>query len=256
MQKELEVAIEAAYRAGKVLRSMFEKGVQVHYKGRVDLVTTADFESEKTIIETIHKAFPDHGIYAEESGIKEGTQPLRWIIDPLDGTTNFAHNFPLFAVSIALEHEEEMMLGVVYNPISDEMFTAARGEGSRKNDKPIQVSDTEDLIHSLVVTGFPYDRSEVSSIIELWTYFTLHAQGVRRLGSASLDLCYVAAGQMDAYYERYVFPWDIAAGAIIVQEAGGKVTDFYGGKFTSYKNEIVASNGKLHEAMISITSRV
>jgi len=191
---------------------------------------------------------------AEEGGALPGEEDARWIVDPLDGTTNYAHGLPVFAVSIALEKAGEVVLGVVHDPMREETFVAERGEGANLNGEPISVSETDELVRALVVTGFPYDRDEVPATVDLFGHFSMLVQGMRRLGSAALDLCYVAAGRLDAYYERGIHAWDVAAGNLILEEAGGTITNYRGGPFETEEADLVASNGPLHPALVELTS--
>jgi myo-inositol-1(or 4)-monophosphatase len=211
-----------------------------------------DEEAERVITGMLREAYPEYGILAEEGGSTAGTADARWIIDPLDGTTNYAHNFPAFAVSIALERAGEVVAGVVYDPTRDELFAGERGRGATCNGTPLAVSTTDDLGRALLATGFPYDRDAVPAALELWGRFVLRAQGVRRAGSAALDACYVAAGRLDAYYERGIQAWDVAAAALLVEEAGGKITNYRGGPRATEEREIVATNGPLHGALVGL----
>jgi myo-inositol-1(or 4)-monophosphatase len=250
MAREPEVAVEAARAAGELLRGSFGAKQTVRYKGEVDIVTEVDERAERVIRDILLSAFPTYGMLAEEGGELSGEDDARWVVDPLDGTTNFAHGLPIFSVSIALEKRGEAVLGVVHDPMRYETYVAERGEGATVNGEPISVSDTGDLIHALLVTGFPYDREQVPAALELFERFTLLSQSMRRLGSAALDLCYVASGKLDGYYERGIHAWDMAAGALIVEEAGGKVTDYRGGSLDLGSREVVASNGNLHPALL------
>ena len=253
MSRELEVAISAAKEAGEVLRGAFGKEQAVRHKGEVDIVTEADEQAEGVIKEILLGAFPSYGMLAEEGGRLAGHENARWIVDPLDGTTNYAHGLPIFCVSIALERAGEVVLGVVHDPMREETYVAQRGEGATLNGEPIRVSGTDEMIAALMVTGFPYDREEVSAAVELFGRFAMVTQSMRRLGSAALDLCYVASGRLDGYYERGVYAWDVAAGALMVEEAGGRVTDYRGSELDLGGREIVASNGALHPAMTRLT---
>lgn len=253
MTKELETAVLAAKAAGEVLRGAFGGVHTVRYKGEVDLVTEVDDQAEQVIKEILLGTFPNYGILAEEGGQVHGEGDDRWVVDPLDGTTNYAHGLPIFSVSIALERAGGVVLGVVHDPIREETYVAEQGSGATLNGEPIKVSGTDDPIRALLVTGFPYDRDEVPAALELFRRFTMLTQSMRRLGSAALDLCYVASGRLDGYYERGVRAWDVAAGALIVEEAGGKVTDYRGGDLDLGGGEVVASNGVLHPAMIKLT---
>ena len=253
MSRELEVAISAAKEAGEVLRGAFGKEQAVRHKGEVDIVTEADEQAEGVIKEILLGAFPSYGMLAEEGGRLAGHENARWIVDPLDGTTNYAHGLPIFCVYIALERAGEVVLGVVHDPMREETYVAQRGEGATLNGEPIRVSGTDEMIAALMVTGFPYDREEVSAAVELFGRFAMVTQSMRRLGSAALDLCYVASGRLDGYYERGVYAWDVAAGALMVEEAGGRVTDYRGSELDLGGREIVASNGALHPAMTRLT---
>ena len=253
MTRELEVAIVAAEAAGEVLRNGFGQHQEIKFKGEVDLVTKADENAEQAIKQVLQKTFPNYGMLAEEGGELKGEGNVRWIVDPLDGTTNFAHGLPLFCISIALERDSEVVLGVVYDPMANETYTAERGGGATLNGEPIVVSDTDDPIRALLATGFPYDRDEVPAALELFGRFAVHTQGMRRLGSAALDLCYVAAGRLDGYYERGVKTWDIAAGTLILREAGGKVTNYSGHELDLEVGEVVASNALLHADLLHVT---
>jgi myo-inositol-1(or 4)-monophosphatase len=253
VSRELEAAILAAKEAGEVLRGGFGWQHSVRYKGEVDIVTEVDEQAERVIKEVLLEAFPSYGMLAEEGGRLSGEEDARWIVDPLDGTTNYAHKLPIFAVSIALERASEVVLGVVYDPMREETFVAERGAGATLNGERIRVSDTKEPIRALMVTGFPYDRGEVPTALELFGRFTMLTQSMRRLGSAALDLCYVASGRLDGFYERGVHAWDVGAGALMVEEAGGKVTDYRGAQLDLEGREIVASNGHLHLAMTRLT---
>ena len=250
---ELETALSAARRAGEVLRAGFGAEHDITYKGEVDIVTEIDEAAERVIREELLGTFPTHGMLAEEGGELAGNEDARWIVDPLDGTTNFAHRLPIFAVSIGLERAGEMVLGVVHDPIREETYVAERGGGTILNGEPISVSDTDEPIRALIATDFPYDRERMPETLELFGRFSGLSRGMRRLGAAALDLCYVAAGRLDGYYMRGVRPWDLAAGSLIVREAGGKLTDYRGDELALDGGEIVASNGRLHSAMTRLT---
>ena len=250
MVRELEVAVAAAETAGEVLRSGFGREQTVKYKGKVDLVTEVDERAEAVIGEMLRGAFPGYGMLAEEGGRRLGEGDSRWIVDPLDGTTNYAHGLPIFAVSIALERAGEVVLGVVHDPMRGETYVAERGGGATLNGEPIRVSDTDEPIRALLVTGFPYDRSDMGTAVELFGRLTELTQGVRRLGAAALDLCYVAAGRLDAYYEKGLHAWDVAAGSLILKEAGGRITDYRGREVDLEGREIVASNSLLHPVLL------
>jgi myo-inositol-1(or 4)-monophosphatase len=255
LTKELETAMLAARDAGEVLREGFGQQHSVRYKGEVDLVTEVDEQAERVIREILLGAFPSYGMLAEESGRSSGEEDTRWIVDPLDGTTNYAHRLPIFAVSIALERAGEVIMGVVHDPVREETFIAERGGGATLDGEPIRVSDTKEPIQALIATGFPYDRAEMPEALELFGRFAAVTRGIRRLGSTALDLCYVAAGRLDGYYERGIWEWDLAAGALILEEAGGKVTDYRGGALDLEGRQIVASNGTLHAAMTTLTGK-
>jgi myo-inositol-1(or 4)-monophosphatase len=253
MKDYLSVAREAAFTAGGILRDNIHGIREITYKGDINLVTEMDMRSERAVVEILLASFPDHGIMAEEETTIRNGSGLTWIIDPLDGTTNYAHGYPCFSVSIALEQDDEIVLGVVYDPMRGELFSAQKGHGAFLNGKPIQVSGIDMLIKSLLATGFPYDR-KVSDRNNL-DYFhdlLMASQEVRRDGSAALDLCYVASGRFDGFWELKLKPWDVAAGSIIVTEAGGRVSDLSGSKFSIHDDEILASNGKVHGQMVGL----
>jgi myo-inositol-1(or 4)-monophosphatase len=253
--KELEIARLAARAAGEILSRMFGQVNHIIKKGTIDLVTEADLEAEKIILKTIHRDFPKDSILSEESGMQRQTSGRTWIVDPLDGTTNFAHGFPFFGVSIALEIEKKIVLGIVYNPHMDEYYEAVRGRGALLNNRPIHVSKTSNLNESLLATGFPYNIHEKSQkVIELFGKMIVRAQGVRRPGSAAIDLCYVAAGRLDGFWEQDLNPWDTAAGIVIVEEAGGKLTTFEGKPYSPYQKTIVAANPFIHGEMLKVLS--
>ena len=232
---------------------------QVEYKGRANLVTIADKESEALVIRGIQQRYPDHAILAEESGITEARETgqtgkkVRWVIDPLDGTTNYAHQYPFYCVSIAVEEDGVVTCGAVYDPCRDEMFSGARGEGAFMNGKPIHVSDVDRLSHALLLTGFPYDfREKIDVPLGHFRGFLMESQAVRRGGSAALDLCHMASGRCDGFWELKLQPWDTAAGGVIAEEAGAVITDFAGGPFSIYLKEILASNGLIHDEMKAV----
>ena len=247
----LSVAVEAARSAGKLLREELGGTRRIHHKGIINIVTEMDQRSEALIIGRLLEAFPDHAVLAEEGGVTVGRSEYRWHIDPLDGTTNYAHGLPLFAVSIALERAGVVELGVAYDPNLDECFVAERGKGATLNGEPIQVSNCTTLDQSLLVTGFPYDiRTTTETNLPEYATLSLRAQAVRRLGSAVLDLCYVASGRLDAFWELSLGPWDMAAGGLIVLEAGGRVTNVLGGPWRLQGPGVLASNGHIHEAVL------
>ncbi|MBI2878681.1 MAG: inositol monophosphatase [Candidatus Rokubacteria bacterium] len=249
------IAIEAARTAGKLLRQELGGVRRISYKGAsaINLVTEMDRRAERAIVEILCEAYPDHGILAEEGGAQGGPSEYRWIIDPLDGTTNYAHGLPVFCVAIALEAAGEIVLGVAYDPNLEELFVAERGGGASLNGEPIRVSETAALNESLLATGFPYTiRSTTRTNLSEFAAFSLRARAVRRIGSAVLDLCYVAAGRFDGYWELALGPWDLAAGSLVVREAGGVVTNVQGGPFTLAGPGVLATNGKLHPAMLEV----
>lgn len=249
----LMVSEEAARKAGRLLRENINKSDEIFYKGAVDLVTPFDTRAQKMILEHISSFFPEHDYLAEEGLSQNKGADMRWIIDPLDGTTNYAHHYPVFTVSIALERKSEVILGLVYDPMREEMFSALKAKGAFLNGKKISVSDISELDKSLLATGFPYDvRASQENNISHFNNFAIRAQGIRRCGSAAMDLCYVACGRYDGFWELKLKPWDIAAGTLIVQEAGGQVSDFKGGRFSIFGSEILATNGSIHQQMVDI----
>lgn len=248
----LEVAVQAARAAGALIREAFEGPVQIRRKGVVDLVTEVDTACEELIQRVLLSSFPHHGFYGEEGGVTREAASL-WIVDPLDGTTNFAHGYPFVAVSIALEVNGVVELGVVLDPLRDELFTAVKGQGARRNGQPIRVSDRGTLEEALLVTGFPYNyRKDPELILKLFRAFSLKARGMRRDGAAALDLAYLACGRFDAFYELGLQPWDMAAGALLVTEAGGMMTDLYGRHLDIRKPSMLGSNVKLHRQMLDV----
>ena len=250
----LESAVDVARAGGAVLVEELHRERKVEYKGLINLVTDADRRSEQTIVAILRERFPDHQILAEEGTTSSGRAAFRWIIDPLDGTTNYAHRYPHFAVSIGLEHEGRLIVGAVYDPIKDELFTARVGGGSFLNGERLRVSSTPSLIQGLLCTGFPYDRDQFGPSLRRWDEFVRNAQAVRRDGSAALDICYVAAGRFDGFWENHLHPWDAAAGVLVVREAGGRVTDFKGHPADIHRGEVLASNGLLHDEMLAVLS--
>lgn len=252
-----QVALRAARAAGRIHLQRLSRSKVTSKTNPIDLVTEADRESEQAVIRTLGRAFPDHAILAEESGANARLSEHRWIIDPLDGTTNFAHGFPQFCVSIAYERRGRVQLAVVFDALKRELFVAARGRGARLNARPIHVSTTPSLDLALLATGFPYDRRERRNFyFTFWEAFMMRTQGVRRTGSAALDLCYVACGRVDAFWEFGLRPWDVAAGALIVAEAGGRATNLDGTGLNLEARKILASNGKLHRAMRDTIAKV
>jgi myo-inositol-1(or 4)-monophosphatase len=238
-----------AREAGALLMEYFDQNIKIEYKGEADLVTAADRKSETLIRERIRMQWPDHDVLGEEEGLRDTGSEYRWYVDPLDGTTNFAHGFPVFCVSMALRHRDETIAGVCYDPTRNELFAAERGSGAYLNDQPIHVSKVANLAESLVATGFPSHKRHKNPNIHFYHQITLRTHGVRRAGSAALDLCYVACGRLDGFWEFNLNPWDTAAGVLVVAEAGGMVTDFHGGKFQLDSRETLASNGLIHGAL-------
>jgi myo-inositol-1(or 4)-monophosphatase len=254
MSREVEVAVEAARAAGEVLRRGYGRPKTIRHKAVIDLVTEFDEEAERTIMRILRAAFPGYGILTEESGQHLGDGSARWIIDPLDGTTNFAHNLPHFAVSIGLEREGEMVVGVVYDPVLDELFVAEQGGPATLNGEPIQVSGTADLLHALLATGPPSGRSSVLDQRDHNAELGVLAQGLRQTGSAALDLCYVASGRLEGYFERGMNLWDIGAGMVLVAAAGGRVSTYAGTACDQHTTDIVASNGALHAELLNLVA--
>ncbi|MFH0729704.1 MAG: inositol monophosphatase family protein [Pseudomonadota bacterium] len=256
MEQVKRIGVRAAVKAGEVLRSFHGGPLNVRKKGAIDLVTEADMASEKVIIEMLRSVFPSHSVLAEESGRSIGDDQCQWIIDPLDGTTNFAHGLGLYAVSIAFALAGEVVLGLVLAPNSGELFAAVKGEGATLNGKAIGVSRVKGLSDSLLVTGFPYNVNErIASLIARFSRCILASQGVRRLGSAALDLCFVACGRFEGFWEENLKPWDTAAGALIAREAGGEVTDFSGAPFSRDMLEIAATNGLVHQELLTLLAQ-
>ena len=239
-----------AREAGALLMQFFDRNIKIEYKGDADLVTAADRKSEALIRERIRQTWPGHDVLGEEEGLRDTGSEFRWYVDPLDGTTNFAHSFPVFCVSMALQDKNGMLAGVCYDPTRNELFAAERGKGATLNDRPIHVSKTAKLKESLVGTGFPSHKRHKNPNIHFYHQITLRSHGVRRAGSAALDLCYVACGRMDAFWEFNLNPWDTAAGVLMVEEAGGRVTDFSGGPFQINSRETLASNGVIHNELM------
>ena len=251
----LNFVIQTAREAGGVLIDRLGRA-RISTKGDIDLVTEADLAAEKLIIERIRSHYPRHAILAEESGasveLDAGKSDWKWIIDPLDGTTNYAHGYPCFCVSIAVERAGQIELGVVYDPTRDELFAAERGQGATLNERPIRVSTIADLNSAMLCTGFPYNVRERPDFAREFINFTMTAQAVRRDGSAALDLAYLACGRFDGFWEDGLNAWDIAAGLILIEEAGGRVTDFCGAPLSIYTPKVLATNGLVHEAMMGV----
>ncbi len=257
MQQWKSFAVDLARKAGLLLKEKFSQTHIIDYKGDINIVTEADKMSEVLIMEAISRQFPDHGILSEESPAVTGAGKIRWIVDPLDGTTNYAHGYPVFCVSIALEIEDKIVLGVIYDPMRDDMFVAARGEGAFLNEKKIAVSSVKDLSRSLLATGFPYDiRESKENNLDYFNAMAVKVQAIRRAGAAALDLAYLAAGRFDGFWELKLKPWDTAAASLMVEEAGGVISDITGGKWHLQSPAILASNGLIHEQMIRILQDV
>tara|TARA_B100000700_G_scaffold174429_1_gene192606 strand:- start:421 stop:1224 length:804 start_codon:yes stop_codon:yes gene_type:complete len=252
--EHLNFSKEISFESGKILSKYFGNINSINQKSTsIDLVTNADLESEKLIINSIQTKFPNHTIVTEESHLKEKNSDFRWIIDPLDGTTNFVHNLPIFAVSIGLQYKDETVLGVVYNPTVDKMFYASKNKGAYLNDKRITVSSSNTLSKSLIVTGFPYlHDNKWNASFSIFKDFYSKTQGVRRLGAAALDLCFVAMGRFEVFYEFNLKPWDICAGSIIAEEAGAKVTDWDNSSYPMSGERIIASNGHVHDEALEV----
>ena len=252
----LPAVAEIVREAGALLMDYFHRRVEVEYKGEADLVTVADRKSEALIRERIHSRWPTHDILGEEGGLQDAGSDYRWYVDPLDGTTNFAHGFPVFCVSLGLEYKGERIAGVIFDPTRDELFAAEQGSGAYLNQQRIHVSQTAHLAESLVATGFPSHKRHKNPNIFFYHQITLHTHGVRRAGSAALDLCCVASGRFDGFWEFNLNPWDTAAGVLMVEEAGGKVTNIRGQPFQLNSRETLASNGLVHEALLGEFERI
>jgi myo-inositol-1(or 4)-monophosphatase len=254
----LNFAIQTARDAGAILSDRLGRALQVSNKGDIDLVTEADLASEKLIIERIKSHYPRHAILAEESGSTAGVEVVpgksewQWIIDPLDGTTNYAHGYPCFCVSIALERDGAIEVGVIYDPTRDEMFSAERGQGATLNGRRVRVSTVDELNSAMLCTGFPYDVRERPNFAREFANFTMAAQAVRRDGSAAIDLAYVACGRFDGFWEDGLRAWDVASGVLLIAEAGGRVSDFTGGALDVFTPKVLASNGLVHDAMMGV----
>jgi len=253
----LNEIIEIAKKAGEIIKKAYhQKTTNIKYKGDVDLVTETDLMSEKLIIEHVRRYFPEDAIISEERDIINADAKRKWIIDPLDGTTNFSHRYPFCAVSIGVEENNLMKYGVVYNPILNELFFAELGKGAFLNYENIFVSKTDKMSNAIIGTGFPYDRWEKGEFyIQEYLAFTKKCQGVRRAGAAAIDLCYVATGRLDGFFERKLKPWDMAAGSLIVKESGGNISQFNGKNWHFSNDTIIASNSIIHTNMIKILSR-
>jgi myo-inositol-1(or 4)-monophosphatase len=255
MTEIVDFAQNLARQAGKLLVEKLTKNNQIYYKGTIDLVTEADKMSEELILAEISLRYPDHGILSEESAAKNEQATVRWIIDPLDGTTNYAHGFPFFCVSIALEKDGVVVLGVIYDPTRDDLFFACRSGGAYLNGKKLQVSSVNDLSRGLLATGFPYDiRVSPDNNLNCFNAMAVKAQAIRRAGAAALDLAYLAAGRFDGFWELKLKPWDTAAGCLMVEEAGGVISDMAGEKWDLLSPGLVASNGLIQEQMLKVLS--
>jgi len=247
------VAAEAALRAGAIQKARYGQPIQIHQKGEIDLVTEVDRACEDAILDVLRSRCPGHDIVTEETQLARTGSRYVWFTDPLDGTTNYAHGYPFFCTSVALTVDGEAVAGAVYDPIKEELFTAERGAGARLNGRPLRVSTCTALLRSLLVTGFPYDlRDDLAGKLRLFTRFMGHARAIRRDGAAALDLCYLAAGRIDGFWEERLQPWDMMAGTLLVEEAGGKVTRFDGSPVGLRADEVVAANPALHEAMLGV----
>jgi myo-inositol-1(or 4)-monophosphatase len=250
----LTTASEVVLRAGEIMLERFGRDVRIDKKGTIDLVTEVDLEVERMFRRVIAERYPSHEVLAEElGGSSAAPAGPCWIFDPIDGTTNFAHGLPIFCASLALEVAGVVQVGAVYDPTRAELFTAELGGGARLNGRPIRVSRADTLVDALLVTGFPYDvHSRIEEIIGLFGAFVARARAVRRLGSAAIDLCYVASGRFDGFWEGDLKPWDIAAGSLIAAEAGGRVTNLEGGAFAPRGGRVLATNGLIHDAMLDV----
>ena len=250
----LSVAWQAVVTAGNLICEHWQQPKSIDYKGAIDLVTSVDRESERRIVEVLQRNFPGHSILSEEeTDLVGGQGDYRWIIDPLDGTTNFAHGYPQFCVSVALEYHGEMILGLVYDPLRRECFRAVKNGGATLNEDPIRISGVRELDKALLATGFPYDQRENAEYyLSFFKAFMIRSQGIRRNGSAALDLCYVACGRIDGFWELKLRPWDTAAGALIVEEAGDRVSGLSGNPFSIWGEDTLASNAAVHEEMVSV----
>ena len=257
LERALEFTVDIAKQAGRIQKKRYEDAnVAVKHKGLIDLVTEVDIECEKLITEKIAAKYPEHGILSEEGTVKENQSRHRWIIDPLDGTTNFAHRFPMFCVSIALATDDKPVVGVAYDPLRDELFTAVKNGGAFLNGKRIQVSDVANMDNALLATGFPYDiRTTLDNNLENFNRVALNCQAIRRAGSAVLDLAYTACGRFDGFWEQSLYAWDMAAGALIVEEAGGVVTDMQGNTLDLFGKTLAAANRHLHPKLIDLLEK-
>ncbi|MCL5005490.1 MAG: inositol monophosphatase [Acidobacteria bacterium] len=256
MENYLSVAVEIAREAGSLIAEFSKRPIEISYKRKSDLVTEADRRSEALIVDRLRRHFPQHAIVAEEGGGQATGSEYCWYVDPLDGTTNFAHGFPVYCVSLGLACRGEVIVGVVYDPTREELFQAERGAGAYLNDQRISVSKTAHLSEGLLATGFPPFATNHDLNLQFFFKFTHFSHGIRRAGAAALDLCSVAAGRLEGFWELKLNPWDKAAGALLVMEAGGRVTDLAGGAFDLRRDEVVASNGLVHDSMLQIFTEV
>jgi len=256
MSDHLNTAVEIARESGALLAKLFTQPMEITYKRRSDLVTAADRRSEALIVERLRRHFPEHGIVAEEGGGHSAPSEYCWYVDPLDGTTNFAHGFPMFCVTLGLARNGEVIAGVVYDPTRDDLYTAERGGGAYLNGRRLQVSHTEKLSEGLVATGFPPFATNHDLNIKFYFRFTELSHGIRRCGSAALDLCSVAAGRFDGFWELKLNPWDKAAGSLLVTEAGGRMSDIQGRPFDLLGDDVFASNGLIHDQMLEVFAEI
>jgi myo-inositol-1(or 4)-monophosphatase len=256
MPDYLNAAVEIAREAGALLAGLFTQPLEISYKRRSDLVTVADRRSEALIVGHLRERFPDHAIVAEEGGNHRSSSDYCWYVDPLDGTTNYAHGFPVYCVTLGLAYRGEVIAGVVYDPTRNDLYTAERGAGAYLNDQRLRVSPTEKLSESLLATGFPPFATNHDLNLQCYLRFTELSHGIRRAGSAALDLCCVAAGRFEGFWEQKLNPWDKAAGTLLVTEAGGRVTDMRGGAFNLLGDEVFASNGLVHDQMLEVFAAI
>ncbi len=257
LKDALQLAEKAAREAGSILTDYFHKSFKIEYKGDINPVTEADLLSQEKIISILKSEYPHHGFIAEEGDTyKQAEAPYRWIIDPLDGTVNYSHGHPFFCVSLALMKDDEIVAGLVFAPLLNELFTAMKGGGAYLNGAPINVSSCETINRGLLCTGFPYDIQEShEDVLGHFHNFVMAAQGIRRDGAAALDLCYVACGRFDGFWELKLYPWDVAAGGLIVIEAGGRITDYKGAPFDPFAGNVLASNGTIQDQMLSVLEK-
>jgi len=256
LKEYLAFAEKMALGAGRILTDGFRRAKRVNFKGSINPVTQFDLKSEKFLFTNITRRYPDHNVLAEEGTDRARKSPYRWVVDPLDGTVNYAHGFPIYCVSVGLQYEDDSIVGVVYDPQQREMYSAARGLGASLNGKRIRVSSEKNLKRSLLATGFAYNIGTArKNNLGMFARMMKHAQAIRRLGSAALDMCWVAAGRLDGFWEYYLHPWDTAAAKVIVEEAGGIVTRIDGKPFSIFDKEILASNGHIHRSMKTVLGR-